>query len=101
MITRSLLTLFTALLLGASLSAPLASAMGEGYGSGQSLAVTPLDGPVLPVQLTDTESDEGLDPLAPVPGLAVRTAASGPLPSAPALARRSERPPVRASPVYL
>ncbi len=101
MITRSLLTLFTALLLGATLSAPMAMALGEKYEATQSFTVTSGEWLALPIQPSDTEADEGLTSLLLVPVPPVQRVSVSALPLQPDVARSSERPPARASPTCL
>lgn len=101
MITRSLLTLFTALLLGATLSAPMVVAMGENYGTAKSFTVMPGEWLALSFQPSDTETDECLTPLSVAKVSSAPRVSGKVLPLQPAVARSSERPPARASPLRL
>lgn len=101
MITRSLFTLFTALLLGATLSAPMAVAIGESNGAAKSFAATPVDTSGFSNQLFDSETDQGLTSLELPPVSPFRRISVKVLPLQPAVTRSSERPPARASPACL
>ncbi len=105
MIHRSLLTLFTALLLGATLSAPMVVAMGQDHGvkegAAKSFSLTPGEWSSLSDQPSDTETDEGMTPLVLVSVSTLPHTSGKALPLQPVVARPSERPPARASPACL
>ncbi len=101
MLTRSVLTLFTALMLGVTLSVPLVVTMEEGYGAEPSFTTSSVAWSALPISPYDTDSGES----HPVSAASLLTTAQPPLrnelPLQPLVSRLSERPPARASPTCL
>lgn len=100
MVNRSLFTLLLALLLSASLSAPVVVA-DQGYGSGKAFTAAALDSAGLSASSFDTDADDSSSAVFLWPVAAPQSGVGESLPPSPFLLRTSERPPARASPVRL
>lgn len=96
--SRALLSLFTALLLGTLVSAPLTAATASGYSVEQSFSSLIADWETLPSASSGDDSDDSgcLTPARAVP-LVFRPVAS-PLPAPVDLTLNAERPHARAPP---
>ena len=102
MVNRTLFTLLTALLLGATLSAPLVASAEGGYGADQRLSAAVGYWVALPTSSSEGDFDDACCPIEPSEWVVSGHSPNAfLLPNQPVFKRTAERPQVRAPPDYI